>query len=190
LKKENYHMIEEISQVAERIKEMRGILGFTEEYIAEQLSIPAELYGKYERSGEDIPISVLYKLASIYRVDMTELLSGKSPRLSTLSVVRKGEGLIVERFAGYKYENIAHKFRHRHMEPMIVKLDPNPRKPEMVTHGGQELNFCLKGDMTLYYDGAQITLHPGDCAYFDPTRPHGQSAAAAEQAVFLTVIHE
>jgi transcriptional regulator with XRE-family HTH domain len=183
-------MIEEISQVAERIKEMRGIFGFTEDEIAGRLSVPAELYRKYESSGEDIPISVLYKLASVYRVDTTELLSGKSPKLNTLSVVRKGEGLAVERFAGYKYENIAHKFQRRLMEPMIVELDPNPKKPDMVVHGGQELNFCLKGDMTLYYDGSAVTLRPGDCAYFDPSRPHGQSAAGGERAVFLTVIHE
>ena len=184
-------MLEEISLVAKRIKELREIFGYNEDQIAEKLSVSAELYGKYESSGEDIPISALYILAGLYNVDMTDLLSGKSPKLNTLSVVRKGEGLWVERFAGYKYENIGFKFMHRKMEPFIVELNPGAARPEMVTHDGQEINFCIEGSMILYYDDNEIILTPGDCAYFDPSHPHGQKCASDDRkAVFLTVIHE
>lgn len=183
-------MTEEIVALAQRIKELRDIFGFDTETIANKLMIPANLYEQYETLGQDIPISVIYRLAGIYNVDMTDLLSGKSPKLNTLSVVRKGEGLVIERFKGYEYENIAFKFLHRKMEPLIVVLKHDDRKPEMVTHSGQELNYCLEGTMILYYDNDEIILNPGDCAYFDPTHPHGQRAAGNEKAVFLTVIHE
>ncbi|MDR1210239.1 MAG: XRE family transcriptional regulator [Clostridiales bacterium] len=184
-------MSEETMLVARRIKELREIFGFSVAGAAKELGVAEAVYERYETSGDDVPISALYKLSKLYNVDTTDLIRGKSPTLTTLSVVKKGEGLMVERFAGYSYENIAFKFAGRTMEPMIVRLLPDGKKPDMVAHGGQEFNFCLKGSMTLYYDGAELTLNAGDAAYFDPRLPHGQACASSEkEAVFLTVINE
>jgi len=184
-------MNEQIMQVAARIKELREIFGYTAGEIAGRLNLPEAVYLGYEASGEDIPISVIYNLANIYNVDTIEILSGTSPKLSTISLVKNGEGLKVERFEGYYYENIAYKFMRRTMEPMIVILNPSEAKPAPVTHKGQELNYCLEGEMVVYYDGDLVHLKEGDCVYFDALRPHGQSAALPNRpAKFLTVINE
>ena len=185
--------IKQIAQVASRIKELREIFGFDTKEIALKLGVPEEVYLNYEISGTDIPISAVYKLAHIYKVDMTEILSGTSPKLNTISIVRKGEGIIIERFEGYVYENIAYKFMHRRMEPMIVTLEPCSldAKPKLVTHKGQEINYCLEGEMIVYYDESEIYLQAGDCVYFDPANPHGQRAAGPDKsAKFLTVIND
>ena len=186
-------MNEQIKQVAARIKELREIFGFDTKTIAGKLNVPEILYLDYETSGSDIPISVIYNLANIYNVDTIEILSGTSPKLNTISVVRNGEGLRVERFEGYAYENIAYKFMHRKMEPMIVILEPDlsNEKPNLVTHKGQEINYCLEGEMLVCYDDDEIYLKEGDCVYFDPLHPHGQKAASKDKpAKFLTVIND
>ena len=182
-----------MQQVAARIKELREIFGFDEKTTAEKLDVPESVYKNYEVSGADIPISVIYKLANIYKVDMTEILSGVSPKLNTISIVRKGEGIKTERFEGYKYENIAHKFMHKRMEPMIVTLEPDSpgEKPKFVTHRGQEINYCLEGEMIVYYDESEIYLLEGDCVYFDSIHPHGQKSASPDKpAKFLVVIND
>ena len=176
--------------VALRIAELRDIMGYDVKTVAGKLQISEEAYNGYEINGEDIPISLLYKLANLYGVDMTDLLSGQSPRLSTLSVVRSGKGLHAERYAGYLYEDIGFNFARKTMLPMIVTLNPDNRPPELVSHSGQEINYCLEGEMLLLYDDLRVTLRSGDCAYFDPTHPHGQQAAGAMAAKFLTVIQE
>jgi transcriptional regulator with XRE-family HTH domain len=184
-------MNEQIKQVAARIRELREIFGFSEKAIAEKLNLAEEAYTDYETSGADIPISVVYNLANIYKVDTIEILSGTSPKLNTISVVRNGEGLRVERYEGYYYENIAYKFMHRKMEPMIVVLNPSETKPALVSHKGQELNYCLEGEMVVYYDDDIVHLKQGDCVYFDSLLPHGQKAALPDKpAKFLTVIKE
>jgi len=186
-------MKDQIIQVAARIKELREIFGFDTKTIAEKLGVTEEIYLDYEASGVDIPISAVYNLANIYDVDMTEILSGTSPKLNTISLVRKGEGIRIERFEGYVYENIAYKFMHKKMEPMIVTLEPDTseEKPKLVTHKGQEINYCLEGEMIVYYDESEIYLKEGDCVYFDPVHPHGQKAASGgKPAKFLTVINE
>lgn len=186
-------MNEQIIQVAARIKELREIFGFDTKTIAEKLNVPETAYIEYEVSGADMPISVIYNLANIYRVDTTEILSGISPKLNTISIVRRGEGIKIERFEGYKYENIAYKFIHRRMEPLIVILEPDAsgKKPKLVTHNGHEINYCLEGEMIVYYDESEIYLQEGDCVYFDPLHPHGQKAASPDKpARFLTVIND
>ena len=183
----------QITQVAERIKELREIFGYDAKTIADKLGVPETAYLNYEVSGVDIPISVVYNLSNIYKVDMGEILSGVSPKLNTISIVKKGEGIRVERFEGYIYENIAYKFMHRKMEPMIVTLEPDNsgEKPKLVMHKGQEMNYCLEGEMIVYYDDSVIYLQEGDCVYFDPLHPHAQKAALPDKpAKFLTVIND
>ena len=186
-------MKEQIIQVAERIKELREIFGFDIKTISEKLNVTEETYLNYEMSGADIPISVVYNLANIYKVDMTEILSGVSSKLNTISIVKKGEGIKIERYEGYLYENIAYKFMHKKMEPMIVTLEPDStgNKPNFVIHKGQEINYCLEGDIIVYYDNQEIYLSEGDCVYFDPLRPHAQKSASPDKpAKFLVVIND
>lgn len=183
-------MLEQTHLVAMRIRELRNIAGYTVEEIAVKLGVSAEQYSQYEQDGTNIPISAIYGIAGIYHMDTTDILSGTSPKTSSLSLVKKNRGIKVERFEGYEYENIAYAFIHRTMEPMIVTLMPGGEEPKMVMHSGQEINYCLEGKMTLYYDGSEITLEEGDCAYFDARKPHGQRGAGTEQARFLTVINE
>ena len=183
-------MSEELKLVGERIRELRDICGFSVEEIAQKLDITADEYKYYEDNGENIPISALYNLAGIYNVEMTEILSGKSPKLTTLSVVKRGRGIKVERYEGYEYENIAYSFANKTMEPMIVTLNPGMAAPKMVTHSGQEINFCLEGSMFIHYDGSTVCLEAGDCVYFDAQKPHGQSVNGNVPAKFLTVINE
>ena len=184
------NMSDQLIQVKQRIRELREISGYSLKEAAEMLDMDEHAYIRCEEGNEDIPISLIYRVASLYHVDTTDILSGKSPKLTTISVVRKGEGIKVERFAGYRYENIAYSFARRTMEPMIVTLDPNDKKPELVIHSGQELNYCLSGQMRLIYDESEIILAAGDSAYFDARLPHGQMAAGDNPASFLTVINE
>jgi len=183
-------MLEQTRLVAMRIRELRDIAGYTAEAAAKKLGVPVERYKQYEEIGDDIPISVIYGIANIYNVSATDILSGASPKLASFSLVKKGQGIVAERFAGYKYENIAYPFMRRTMEPMIVTLSPGGETPAMVMHSGQEINYCLEGEMTVYYDGGEVKLSEGDCVYFDARKPHGQRAYGSGAARFLTVINE
>ena len=71
------------------------------------------------------------------------------------------------------------------MEPLLVTVGCTAA--DLVTHGGQEFNFCLEGKMELLLDGKTIELDPGDSIYFNPKHPHGQRAVG-DMARFLTVI--
>ena len=179
-----------INEIAVRIAELRNICGFTTAEMAKYLNISEELYKSYENAEIDFPVSVLYSLAAKFHVDLTEILTGTSPKLVKCSLVRKGQGIEVDRYKGYDYENIAYKFIGRKIEPMVVTVgeDTEHSAPELVTHDGQELNYCLEVTVKVMFGESEFILNEGDCFYFDPTVPHAQSAVGGKPAKFLTVI--
>ncbi len=176
-------------EVAARLREIRDICGFTVQEIADSLHMPLETYVAYEENGVDIPISVLYHVANLCKVDLNELLTGMGSHIDTLSVVKRGTGLSVDRYAGYRFENLAYTFRRKMMEPLLVTVEPNEVDPTLVTHQGQEFNMVLEGVIELLFDSKRVRLEAGDSVYFDPSHPHGQKAIGGK-ARFLTVIAE
>ena len=181
-------MNDQIKQIGARIRELREILDITPEKAAAEVGIDVEQYLKYESATADITVGVLYGLASAFGVDPTVLLTGDAPRMDEYTIVRKGQGIRVERYAGYSFSALAFNFKNRQMDPMIVSL-LHTEEAELVTHPGQEFNFVLEGKIRIIIGRKEFTLEPGDCIYFNPALPHGQRAVT-EQARFLTVINE
>ena len=67
-------MNEYIKQISDRIRELRDILDLTADEVAQQTGVSKEEYLAYENGEKEIPISLLYKVAGIFRVDPTETL--------------------------------------------------------------------------------------------------------------------
>jgi transcriptional regulator with XRE-family HTH domain len=180
-----------MNEVAERLRGLREACDTTPSELAERLGVTVEAYGQYEDGSLDIPISVLFGAAGFFNVDMTELLTGNSPKLDTYCVVRAGRGISVNRYPGYEYKSVAFNFLRRKMEPLIVHLEFGADDPDkkLVTHSGQEFNYVIEGAVRLTLGDRDIILQKGDCCYFDPKIPHGQSAVG-QDSDFLTVILE
>jgi transcriptional regulator with XRE-family HTH domain len=182
-------MTESIQQIAARIREIREDCELTPEAVARRLGISYALYMQYENGTTDIPVSTLYEMSKVFSVDITELLTGLSPRLHSYCLVRNGEGVETERYKGYKFQNLAYNFIGKKCEPLLVTIEPEEnKKMSLVTHAGQEFNYGLTGKVRVILGDAQLELGPGDALYFDPAIPHGQVAVDGQPAQFLTVI--
>ena len=183
-------MSKELNQVGKRLREMREICGYSPEDAALHIgTTPAQLL-EYEESGDNIPISVLFELTAYYGVDMTEILTGKSPKLSTYCVSRRGHSFGIDRYPGYHFESLAYNFKRRIMEPLMVTVEPDNKEMVLVTHPGQEFNYVVEGTIMVILDNEEIILEAGESIYFDPMIPHGQKAMNNTPARFLTVIAE
>lgn len=182
-------MNDQSKMVAVRIKELRDIMEIEPSQVAEKVGCSVSEYMKYEDGELDIPISMLYTIAGVLEVDPTVLLSGESPRMTSYTIVRKGKGMKVQRYAEYSFSSLAFNFSGRDMEPMIVNLLPKSTPPELVTHGGQEFNMVLEGKVCVLFGNHKFILEAGDSIYFDPKIPHGQDAVDGP-AKFLTVIND
>ena len=183
-------MSEQIKQIAERIKELREIEQISPETLSEQLNIDVATYLEYEKGETDIPVSFLYEVANKLKVDLTTLLTGQQPKLQMYSLVRKGEGLDVERSKQYKYKNLAYNFQNKKAEPFIVTVDPQDDNSQvhLNSHPGQEIDYVLEGTIIISVGGHELTLNQGDTLYYDSNYPHGMKAVGTLPAKFLAII--
>jgi mannose-6-phosphate isomerase-like protein (cupin superfamily)/DNA-binding XRE family transcriptional regulator len=177
-------------EIAQRLAGLRDACGFTAGQLADELGIDRSVYAGYETTGADIPISVLFQIAYKFNVDFNELLTGDEAKLDSFHVVRAGNGQSIKRYEGYDYQDLAFRYTHKIMQPLLVTLQPDERPAELVTHAGQEFNYVVSGTMILTFGDKQIALNQGDCVYFNPTVPHGQRCGGSVPAVFLTMIAE
>lgn len=183
-------MNQDFIELAERIKGLREACGYTQEQLAKELSIDLNVYKAYETDGKNIPISVIYEIANKFRVDFTEIVTGTCAKLNTYHVVKKGKGQSISRYEGYRFKDLAFKYSHKIMQPLLVTLDPSDEVAKLVSHPGQEFNLVLKGKIAVVFEDREIILEEGDSIYFNPTLLHGQKCVGDTKARFLTVIAE
>ena len=123
-------------------------------------------------------------------IEMIELLTGSSPTLATYSLVRKGEGLPIERRIGFTYQHMAYLFKTKKIEPIMVHapFEPDQSKPiAMSVHEGQEMDFIVKGKMKFVINNNTEILNEGDCVDFDSSNPHGMIAIEGD-CDFLAIL--
>jgi len=183
-------MTEQIKQIAERIKEIREISGTSAENMAVKLGIPKDVYIMYESGKSDIPVGVIFKIAEMFKIELSVLLGGDNPKLRIYGVVRNGKGVKLERREQYRYESLADNFIHKKAEPFMVTIDPDLSGASLKfnSHPGQEFNYVLKGTMMTIIDGHEIILNEGDSVYFDSGFQHAMRALNNEQVKFLAVV--
>lgn len=104
-------MDEQLKQIGERLRGLREVLDLTAEEVAATIDIDVEKYKKIEEGESDITISKLMKIAHTYGVSAEELMFAEAPRMKSYFVVRKGQGLSVERTKAYKYKSLGERFR-------------------------------------------------------------------------------
>ncbi|MBQ3111459.1 MAG: AMP-binding protein, partial [Firmicutes bacterium] len=181
-----------ILEIASRIRELRHIENYSEEYMAKRLGISVDEYITYESGEKDLDFAFLYTCAQVLSVDVTELIEGAAPRLSSYTLTRRGEGQRVEQAHGMTYYNLAYKFKGRIAEPLYVisQFDAEAQlKPiEVTTHEGQECDIVIKGHLKVQIGEHTEILGPGDAIYYDSSTPHGLLATNGEDCEFYAIV--
>lgn len=67
-------------EVGERLRELREEKGLSQETLAGKIKIEAKTYGKYEQGKNQLPSSIVVKLAEFYNVSTDYILLGIKPR--------------------------------------------------------------------------------------------------------------
>ena len=99
-----------IQEMAGRIRDLREITGFTTAQMAEYTGVSEEEYIRCECGASDLHFAFLYRCASAFGVDVTDLIEGHSPKLRSYIVTRNGYGQKIEQAHEMMYYNLAADF--------------------------------------------------------------------------------
>lgn len=180
-------MTEQLKEIGQRLRALREIMDISLDEMARQCQMPLEEYQDYESGKRDFSFSFLYNAANILQVDVVDLMSGDSPKLSTCTLVRGGQGYSIERRAAYKYVHLAFTFCKKKAEPFLVTVEPGETMPVLHSHEGQEFEYLLKGNVRFALGEHEYEMQAGDSVYFDSNLPHAIQAIG-ETAQFIAVV--
>ncbi|GHU55908.1 transcriptional regulator [Clostridia bacterium] len=180
-------MEDQFKDIGTRLRYMRETREISVSDMAARTKLCAEEYLSYENGEHDFSFSFLYSAAAILGVDVVDIISGESPRLSDCTVVRAGAGYSVSRRKAYSYKHLAYTFREKKAEPFIVTVEPSGEKPTLHAHDGQEFNYILEGTLTLFLNDDVYNLNEGDSIYYNSALPHAMQTTGS-RARFLAVV--
>ena len=138
-----------IQEMAGRIRALREIEGVEVAVMAEKTGVSEEEYLRCEDGKSDLNFAFLYRCAMALGVDVTDIIEGQSPTLTSYTVTRSGKGQKVANAHGMTYYNLAYAFQNRIADPLLVRSVYDERAQlrdiELTTHAGQELDIVIEG---------------------------------------------
>lgn len=183
-------MNDQIKQIAERLAGLRDVLEITPEEMARVCQLSVDEYLQLESGNVDISVSILHQISQAYGIELTTLMFGDEPKMSSYFVTRRGKGIAVERTKAYKYQSLAAGFAGRKADPFLVTVHPKPEEDAIYlnSHNGQEYNMVLSGRLLLQINQKELILEEGDSIYFNAEQPHGMKALDGKPVSFLAII--
>ena len=180
-------MADQLKEIGGRLKEVREVRGLTIEKMAKKLNITVEEYVSHENGEKDFSFSFLTNVSSILEIDVLNLLTGHSPRLTGCAIVKKDQGVNVKKNANYEYKPLAYTFKNKKTDPLLVTILPSEEEIELHSHEGQEFNYVVEGKMKFYFDDLIYELEEGDSVYFDSSVPHAELPMNGKPVKFIAI---
>ncbi|MBQ5969797.1 MAG: AMP-binding protein [Clostridia bacterium] len=186
------HFSNEIQQVAERIRDMREIIGLSTAEMAAKTELTEAQYIAFETGTADLPFTFIHKCAAAFGIGITDLLEGHSAHLSTYTVTRKGQAIRTAKEDGIEIRKLAPLFRGKIAKPYLAKYEYSEALQKgpihTTTHSGQEFDLVLSGTLKVVVDGHEVVLEEGDSIYYNSGLPHGMIALNGKDCSFLAVV--
>ena len=180
-----------VVEIAERIRSLRESEGFSQKEMAKAVGTSLGEYVEMESGKKDFSLSLLYKCAEKLGVDMMELLTGETPRITGYVLDRKGDELPVEKHEGFLYAHLASNFKRKTVEPLLVTapyFEGADKEMKMSTHDGQEFDYILEGRLKLKIGKHVEILEPGDSIFYDSGKEHSMAAIDKGGCRFIAIV--
>ena len=183
---------DKLMDVALRIKEMREIIGLSEEEMAQKTEVSLEEYKNYEAAKADFPFSFIHKCSIAFGIGISDILEGKSAHLSSYTVTRKGKGQETAKEDGIEIQNLAPMFTKKIGEPYWVhyeySADLQDKPIHLAKHSGQEFDFVINGRLKVQIGDNIEYLSEGDSIFYNSSTPHGMIAVDGRDCYFIAVV--
>jgi len=181
-----------LMEVAQRIREMREISGYSVSEMAEKTEVSLDTYLTYESGQVDLPFTFIHKCALTFRIGISDLLEGQSARLSSYTVTRKGHLMDPITEDGIQITNMAPMFRNKIAEPYYVKYDYSAELQNQpihtTSHSGQEFDYVMEGRLKVQVGNNVEYLSEGDSIFYNSSTPHGMIAVDGRSCTFHAII--
>jgi transcriptional regulator with XRE-family HTH domain len=178
---------QEVPDVGAQLRTLRNQRGLSRRALAELCGLSPNTISLTERGTTSPSVSTLHRLAGALGVPATYFLTApakKAKVILTRSGVRSrsGNGNVV-------LESLARGMDEQAWYPFVVTLEPGSNNGRRVmAHSGEELVYCLAGELEYEIAGERYELEPGDALLFHADLPHSWRNANSKPAEFMLMM--
>jgi len=177
--------------IGRQIKKTRLAKNLTVSELSRACSVSLAMISKIENGQTSPSLQTLKRLSGALGIPMSSLFA-QFEELSTVSHVRSGDGLEIERRgtrAGHQYRLLGYGVRGEVTgEPYLITLTDKSDVFPWFQHGGVEFIHMLEGEMDYRHGNETYAMAPGDSLFFDPHAIHGPEHLKTFPIRFLAVI--
>ncbi|MBN2385702.1 MAG: helix-turn-helix transcriptional regulator [Anaerolineales bacterium] len=157
--------------VGRRLRGLRGERGLTIRALAEVSGLNVNTLSLIENERTSPSVNTIQQLARALEVPITAFFETSSAKRDI--VFQKAGRRPAATFSYGSLEDLASGLASEHAQPFVVTLKPKAESGSSpIVHTGQELIYCLEGQVTYIIEDQSFDLEPGDSLVFQAYLPH------------------
>jgi transcriptional regulator with XRE-family HTH domain len=172
--------------VGAQVRALRQQRGLSLRTLAELCDLSPNTISLIERGATSPSVSTLHRLATALSVHITAFFEGRAERVQavlTRAAERSRSGN-----ATVQLESLGTGLDEQSLEPFLVTMKPGANSGQQImVHTGQEMVYCLEGEVEYEAAGQPYRLAVGDALLFEARLPHRWRNPAGTPATFLLV---
>ena len=175
--------------VGSQLRALRQQRGLSLRTLAELCDLSPNTISLIERGESSPSVSTLHRLATALSVRITAFFEERAEPVQavlTRSVERRRSGN-----AHLLLESLGTGLEEQSLEPFLVTMKPGADSGQQpMVHSGQEMVYCLQGEVEYEVAGQPYRLAAGDTLLFQARLPHRWRNPGSSPATFLLVFGE
>ncbi|MCL3779863.1 XRE family transcriptional regulator [Prolixibacteraceae bacterium JC049] len=182
--------------IGKKIRQIREMKEISREELAERTNLNTEQIERIEDKEVVPSLGPLIKIARTLGVRLGTFLDDQQnlgPVIKRANKKEEGESFSnknSEARAHLDFFPMASDKTGRHMEPLLVDIEPSNRTDYMLSsHEGEEFIYVLEGTIEINYGKDTYRLEKGDSIYYDSIVLHNVHAGDDQTAKILAVIY-
>jgi transcriptional regulator with XRE-family HTH domain len=172
-----------------QLRALRQQRGLSLRTLAELCDLSPNTISLIERGQSSPSVSTLHRLATALSVRITTLFEERAEPVQ--AVLTRAAGRRRSGNAHVLLESLGTGLEEQSLEPFLVTMKPGSDSgPQPIVHSGQEMVYCLQGEVEYEVAGQPYRLAAGDTLLFEARLPHRWRNPCANSATFLLVFGE
>lgn len=177
---------QEAPDVGKQLRVFRQERGLSLRTLAELCHLSPNTISLIERGESSPSVSTLHRLATALNVQITAFFEGPIEHVQV--VLTRAADRRRAANANVLLESLGTGLEKQSLEPFLVTMRPGADSgPQMIVHDGQEMVYCLQGEIEYQVDEESYQLAVGDTLLFRARLPHRWRNPGHDPAVFLLV---
>lgn len=176
-----------LNHIGTAVRQLRVRKGLTLSELSERANLSVSMLSLIERGKAGPSIGTLVVLASVFGVEMSDLLGSGSRDKRDDLISRVKSQKVVETADGVTRRLVKTDASHG-LEIAVNEYSPSTaNSPRPVIHEGYEYGIVLQGSLQITLDGVDHTLSAGDLISYPSSHPHRIANVGSKRARALWI---